>query len=121
MDVRALADVRWMDAAGWACFFGLAIGVYLLANAMQIAATRRIGASNHTASNSLRLLTACLGSWLLLDEPVQSALEWAGLLTIAAALTGMWIWQQRGRRGGTPHHALVPADTAKEAVIPVAA
>jgi drug/metabolite transporter (DMT)-like permease len=111
-DLPSLAAVARMDAAGWGCFFGLAIGVYLCANAMQIVATRRIGASNHTASNSLRLLTACLGSWLLLNEPVQTALEWAGLLTIAAALTGMWVWQHRS--GKT--HALVPADSAKEAV-----
>ena len=44
-DQASLASLARMDGTGWACFFGLAFGVYLLANAMQIVATRRFGRS----------------------------------------------------------------------------
>ena len=87
--------ISGMDSAGWGCFFGLAFGIYLVANSLQIYATRSVGASNHSASNSLRLLSACVGSWALLGEPVESPLQWMGITMIIAALSVYWLVQRR--------------------------
>lgn len=94
-DMPSLRAIARMDATGWACFWGLSFGVYLAANLLQITATRALGASNHTVSNSLRLVSACLGSWLLLNEPVDDPWRWLGLAIIVAALISFWVVQQR--------------------------
>eukprot|EP00966_Prymnesium_polylepis_P055356 1280215-Prymnesium_polylepis.2 len=96
LDRASLAALASLSAAGVACFLGLAIGIYIVGNTTQIVATRLIGASNHSASNSLRLLSACAGSWLILDEPIESALQWAGLGMIVIALSVYWAIQRRG-------------------------
>ena len=95
-DQAGLIRVTTLDAAGVACFFGLAIGIYIIANVTQIMATRRLGAANHSASNPLRLLSACLGSSLLLDETVDSPLGWLGIALIVASLTVYWALQRNG-------------------------
>lgn len=94
-DRTSLAAIAAMGPDGWRCFFGMAVGVYLIGNSTQIAATRSIGASNHAASNALRLVSACLFSAVVLSEPVQSALEWFGFVVIAAALLGYYVAQRR--------------------------
>lgn len=101
-DRASFFAIARMDAPGWGCFFGLAIGVYLVGNASQIVATRAIGASNHSASNSLRLLSAGLGSWLLLDEPIDHPTQWAGLVTITLALAVFWFLQRRDQQSLRP-------------------
>ena len=89
-DRASLAALTRLDGAGIACFLGLSIGIYIVANVTQIVATRAIGASNHSASNSLRLISACVGSWLVLDEPVDRPLQWVGLALIVVALSAYW-------------------------------
>ena len=105
-DRSSLVALTQLDTAGVAAFLGLAIGVYLVANATQIMATRQLGASNHSASNSLRLVSACVGSWLVLDEPITNVLQWAGLVMIIFALITYWRLRNPGvvHTTGTPGH-----------------
>ncbi len=99
-DMPSLRAIANMDAAGWGCFFGLALGVYGVANMSQIVATRLLGASTHSASNSLRLVSACFGSAIVLHEVVDQPLEWLGIVLIIASLTFFyWATSSRARAG----------------------
>ena len=113
-----LALVR-MDAAGWVCFVVLCVGVYVLGNLLQMAATRALGAANATATHSVRLISATVGAWLLLGEPVESWLEWAGITTIISTITAFYLAQahrQRVQAGvrvdGARDHAAVSMECA---------
>ena len=112
-DRTSLAAIAAMGPDGWRCFFGMAVGVYIVGNSTQIVATRSIGASNHAASNALRLVSACLFSAVVLSEPVQSALEWLGFVTIVAALLGYYVAQRRSSARRLAAAATQPATTTK--------
>lgn len=94
-DRSSLAALAALDGAGWACFFGLSFGIYGLANFMQIVATRRLGAINHSASNPVRLLAAVGGSAAVLGEPMSDPLEWLGAAVIVVSLSLYYAAQRR--------------------------
>ena len=70
-------------------------------NYTQILAVRSIGAGNHSASNSLRLLAAVIGSALVLNESLSSTEEWLGIGLIIAAISGYWFVKQYNIGGPT--------------------
>ena len=79
-----------LDSNGIMCMVGLAFGIYIVGNVTQIYAARSIGASNHAASNSMRLVSAVLGSALILNEPLNKPVEWVGMALIIASILGYW-------------------------------
>jgi drug/metabolite transporter (DMT)-like permease len=49
-----------LEIRGWLALIGISLGIYMLGNYLQIYAVRSIGASNHSATNSIRLVSAVL-------------------------------------------------------------
>ena len=93
-DRSSLAAIAALDGPGWICLFTLAFGIYGVANWGQIVATRGLGPSAYSAANSLRLVSACVGSSLALDEPV-GGLSWLGVALISAAISGYYFVHHR--------------------------
>lgn len=79
-----------LDVGGWIALFAMSVGIYMVGNYLQILAVRSLGASNHSASNSIRLLSAVAGSSILLHEDLQGALGYVGCLLIMLAVSGYW-------------------------------
>ena len=79
-----------LDVGGWIAVFAMSVGIYMVGNYLQILAVRSLGASNHSASNSIRLLSAVAGSSILLREDLQGALGYVGCLLIMLAVLGYW-------------------------------
>ena len=79
-----------LNTNGIICMVGLAFGIYIVGNVTQIYATRSIGASNHAASNSMRLVSAVFGSTIILNEPLNKPVEWIGMLLIVISILGYW-------------------------------
>ena len=79
-----------LDVGGWIAVFAMSVGIYMVGNYLQILAVRSLGASNHSASNSIRLLSAVAGSSILLHEDLQGALGYVGCLLIMLAVLGYW-------------------------------
>ena len=104
-----------MNRAGWICWLGLAIGIYIIGNYTQIYATRLIGAANHSASNSMRLVAAVAGSALVLKEPLSGWIEILGLVLIVTAIAGYWyIRRLESNNSGTAEKEVVTDRKEKE-------
>jgi len=69
---------------------GISLGIYMFGNYLQIYAVRSIGASNHSASNSIRLVTAVAGSSLILKEHLKGFIGYFGCSLILIAVMGYW-------------------------------
>jgi len=81
-DVPSLRTILNFSASGWFSFFGLAWGVYLIANWLQIMVNRELGTIRHSAASGLRLIATCLGSALMLNESPTSKFELIGLCLV---------------------------------------
>ncbi len=91
-----------LDAHGIICMIvGLAFGIYIIGNVTQIYAARSIGASNHAASNSMRLVSAVFGSSIILNEPLNKPIEWIGMLLIIISILGYWYIRNYRKRNVT--------------------
>ena len=82
-DRKSLHAILALSPGGVASFFGLAWGVYLTANYLQIMVNRTLGTIRHSAASGLRLVATCLGSAILLHELPTSGCELAGLALVA--------------------------------------
>jgi hypothetical protein len=85
-----------LDALGYLALVVLSVGIYTIGNYMQIFAVRAIGASNHSASNSLRLVSAAIGSAFFLGEPLGSSTSLVGLSVILVAIFAYWFSRKFG-------------------------
>lgn len=87
-----------LNTDGWLALVGMSVGIYIVGNYLQIMAVRTIGASNHSASNSLRLISAVAGSSLLLREYLRGALGYVGCLLVILAVFGYWYFVRFRKR-----------------------
>ena len=79
-----------LEIRGWLALIGISLGIYMLGNYLQIYAVRSIGASNHSATNSVRLVSAVIGSAIILNEYMKGIIGYFGCLLILAAVIFYW-------------------------------
>lgn len=72
-------------AMGVLLFFSLA--VYFAGTTLQMVVIRAIGPVIHSSFQPVRMITALVGTYWLMREPVRSPLTWVGLLVMIGALS----------------------------------
>jgi drug/metabolite transporter (DMT)-like permease len=79
-----------LEMKGWLALIGISFGIFMFGNFCQIYAVRNIGASNHSASNSIRLVSAVIGSSFILNEYMRGFIGYIGCLMILVAVIFYW-------------------------------
>lgn len=65
-------------------FFGLV--VFYLGTSVQMVVVRTLGPTLHSSFQALRMVSALLGSFVLMQEPVNSWVSWVGLVLLVGVL-----------------------------------
>ncbi len=76
-------------------FLAFATGVYYFANVLQVGCVRELGPTLYSSLQPLRLLSTLAGTYVLLGEPLRSALAWVGLALLSLILSGYFAIQLR--------------------------
>lgn len=79
----------------WAMLFTFAIFIYVGANALAQLVIRHIGATLSVMFFGTRLISAVLGSYIVLNEAINNMLEGAGLLLVGLTITVYLVFQVR--------------------------
>jgi len=83
----------------WAMLLAFAILIYVGANSLAQLVIRHIGATLSVMFFGTRLISAVVGSYIVLDEAINTALEGAGLVLVGVTVTAYLVYQVGRSKG----------------------
>ena len=88
-----------LSTTGWLAACWVVMGVFMLANVLQITALSGANPALITSLMPLRLVSAIGLGWLLLGERLTTPAQWLGAALVLSTVSG-YLWLQRSDQGG---------------------